>query len=348
MRRAGWLGGAVALGLLLAACGPDRKIVADPTEPPSATVGASPTTPGAPCDLTVGSQLRERTTVASGAVRVTVGTLPCRGVGVWVGRFSLDGDPAEDPRSSFAGTYTGSRPLTLRLPAIGNPCTASAVYFTVDGMASSDTQAQQAAASRARSDLHSWPADLVSAVPGGAILRGRPSVVLAGSVTGDPTACNPGEHVSTPIAAIKDCWLAGTTTPSGTVTPSGPAPPSAMNGGPSEDPRTRFTKVSCTAKHTHEVYWAESLSPQRYAAEEPGAKVAAATWARDRAASVCGTRSRAVVLAKGVDLDEVALEYQWPSTLTYPPSATSSWNRAQVVCLARWKDGKASDHRILG
>ena len=291
------------------------------------------------CDLTFGSQLRERTTVdAEGKVSITAGELPCASVGVWVGRFSLDEDPSTDPAPSFVGSYTG-RALAARLSAVAQPCGAGAVFFAVDATEAEAKPAALTDSRLARGDLSRWPANRSAVVPGGAILAGRGSVVLVGAVTGDPASCSPGNHVSTPIAAVRDCWL-GAAGPSGT--PSG-----TPSGDPAGDPDTRFTKVSCDAPHTHEVYWVETLDPKRYLADADDAPMAASTWARKRADTVCATKRDTINLTHDVSEKDIFLEFQWPSTLSYPPTATSSWARAQVVCLARWIDGEPSSRHLL-
>ena len=128
-----------------------------------------------------------------------------------------------------------------------------------------------------------------------------------------------------------DCWLAS----------------AGKAGSLVNDPDTRFTKVSCNAPHTHEVYWVETLSPARYLEQRDGAGAPASTWARKRADTLCATKRTAVSLAHDVSPKDIFLEFQWPSTLSYPPSPPTAWNQAQVVCLARWKDGKPSDRHLL-
>jgi hypothetical protein len=217
------------------------------------------------------------------------------------------------------------------------------VYFSVDGSGSKHPTAQQAAAASARADLHDWPADRSATVPTATILRGHPSVVLAGTVSGDPSGCTAGEQVSTPVAKVGDCWLALTDPPA----PSPAAKPGPSTAAALDDTGTRFAEISCNARHTHEVYWAEALDPQTYLAAGGPGEQAASAWAKQRAADVCGKRQSAVSLAHDVTGKDILLEYQWPSALTWPPTATSSWTRAQVVCLAQWKDGKPSDRHLL-
>jgi hypothetical protein len=266
-------------------------------------------------------------------------------VGIWTSAFALDQDPAADTSPTFVATYTGSSAVSVRLPAAASTCSAAAVFFAVDGLSAADRAViQQSAAVQARADLRLWPVNATASVPGVAILKGHASTVLAGTVTGDPSACSAGEHVSTPVAAVDDCWLARAE--AGKPTPSG----SAL---PAEDTSARFTKVSCDAQHTYEIYWAESLLPQRYVADtgavaggSPG-KVPAAIWARQLAGSVCGARSAKIAYAHDVTAKDVFLEYQWPSKLSWPLATPTAWSRAQVVCLARWKDGKPSDRHLL-
>ena len=294
--------------------------------------------PGSGCDVAFGSQLRERTTVdATGKVSILGGELPCSSLGVWLGRFSLDEDPSTDPAPTFVGSYTG-RALAARLAAIGQPCGAGAVFFALDATSADARPAALTAARLARGDLSRWPADRAAVVPGGAILAGHGSVVLVGAVTGDPAGCSPGNHVSTPIAAVRDCWLG---------VDGSPAAVGAPAADPTTEPDTPFTKVSCDAPHTHEVYWVENLDPKRYLADTDDARIAASTWARKRAETVCAARRGGIALAHDVAEKDIFLELQWPSTLTYPPTTTTSWSRAQVVCLARWKDGKPSSRHLL-
>ena len=296
-------------------------------EVPTGTATAGPTS-AQPCTVTVGSQLRERTTVtAAGAVSLLAGQLPCRSVGVWVSSFALDGAPAADPTPRFAGLYTGVRGLSARLPSIGPPCSAAAVYFSVDADDARDTSAAATAATAIRSDLAYWPAGQAPTVPAGAILAGRTSGVLAAAVTGDPSRCSPGESVATPTAAAGDCWLA---TAGGT---------GAAGGG--------FRATTCGAPHTHEVYWAEGLTPEQYLAQTRGGTETASTWARRHANDVCVARRGALRLAADVRPSDVFLELLWPSTLEYPPTGPAGWSRAQVVCLVCWQDGRASDRHLL-
>jgi len=299
----------------------------------AATAGLTGTTGGVgststrPCTQTVGSQLRERTTVGSGgAVAVLAGALDCRAVGIWTSTFTLDQDAAADPTPRFVGLYTGSRPITARVPAVTGPCSASAVYFAVDADGADDTASAARAAGAIRVDLATWPAGRTATVPASSILAGRASGVLAGTVTGDPSRCSPGENIATPQAAVGDCWLA--------------APDPGSGSG--------FRRSGCTAAHTHEVYWAESLTPQAYEQQTKGRTEPASAWARQRAVEVCQARRGSLRLAPGVRAADVALELLWPSGLEYPPATgTSAWSRAQVVCLARWQDGKAATRRIL-
>jgi hypothetical protein len=62
---------------------------------------------------------------------------------------------------------------------------------------------------------------------------------------------------------------------------------------------------------------------------------------------VCLARRSSLRLASGVRLDDVFLELLWPSSLEYPPAGATGWSKAQVVCLARWKDGSTSDRHLL-
>jgi hypothetical protein len=336
MRRTAWLALLPVIALLLATgCRSPRAVTADPGSDPSSAAdpsAGSPTSAGSSgCDLSVGATLRERTVVdATGKVTMIAGDLPCRTIGIWTSRFNLDEDPTTDPAPTFVGSYTG-RALISRLAPGNASCTAGALFFALDATQAAARTSAVTAARLARNDLARWPADRTPLVPGGAILAGRGSVVLVGTVMGDPTMCSPGGHVSHPLAAVRDCWLAGVGTP----------------GGPVNDPDTRFTKVSCDAPHTHEVYWVETLSPTRYLAEAKRAAIPASTWARKRAETLCSTERTAVSLAHDVSAKAIFLEFQWPSTLRYPPSPPTAWSQAQVVCLARWKDGKPSDRHLL-
>jgi hypothetical protein len=355
-RRTGLLAGLVALALLTAsACSTaagDETVTAGSspratplTNPPAAaSAGVEPDPqPASPssttCSDDVGAQLRERTTVAaSGLVTVLGGSLPCAAVGVWAGRFSLDSDPALDPAPQFGTAYTGSRPLAVRLPATTGRCTASAVFFTVDASTGGEASrgAVTRAASQVRTDLRGWPTGSIRVVPGGSILRGRSSTVLAATVVGDPSACTPGESVSIPVAAVGDCWTAlpqaaGTASSTATVA----------------DDATRFRRTTCGEAHTHEVYWAESLTPKKYLATGKPAGLGAAAWARRRAGELCAERSTSIELADDVTRADIYLEYLWPGALSYPPRPATAWAKAQVVCLARWKDAHASTRHLL-
>lgn len=325
--------------------------------PPSATTGGSATgsttaggsagTPpaasgspgGSTCVDAVGAQLRERTTVTStGLVTLLAGGLPCPGVGVWAGTFTLDADPALDPTPRFGARYTGERQLAIRLPAPAGRCGASAVFFSLDADGAGDAGAAALAAASVRADLAGWPPGAADLVPGGVILRGRSSAVLAASVVGDPSRCSPGESVSSPVAAAGDCWTAlPSDRPAGAGTPAAGADGSA----------TRFRRTTCGEPHTHEVYWAEGLTTAQYLATGKPARLGAAAWARKRADSVCATRGTSIDLTHDVRRSDLFLEYLWPATLTYPPAAGDAWSKAQVVCLARWQDGKASNRHIL-
>jgi hypothetical protein len=286
------------------------------------------------CVETVGALLRERTTVtASNLVTVLAGTLPCAGIGLWAVTFTLDGDPVLDPAPSFGARYSGTRQLSVRLPAVTGRCAASAVFFAVDAPAAGDVGTAAETAMRIRSDLSSWPENSRGRVPGGAILQGHSSAVLAASVVGDPSQCSPGESVSTPFATAGDCWAA--------VPATGRATPPAPDGS-----ATRFRRAACTAQHTHEVYWAESLTPRQYLDEAEPGRPGAAAWARRRAERTCAKRSGGIDLASDVVRTDVFVELLWPSTLSYPPSGTG-WSKAQIICLARWKDGASSPRQIL-
>lgn len=280
------------------------------------------------CQDAVGAMLRERTTVTTTSlVTVVAGALPCAGIGLWAATFALDGDPTVDPLPQFGARYTGARQLAVRLPSVAVRCTAAAVFFSPDADTSGEAQTAAATAARVRSDLGSWPADAKQLVPGGAILQGRSSPLLAASVVGDPSGCSPGESVASPIAAAGDCW---------TAVPAGAAASS-----------TRFRRTTCIEPHTHEVYWAAALRTEDYLAQGQPAGLGAAAWARSQAEKVCADRSDNVTLATGVDRARVFLELLWPATLSYPPTGTNGWSKAQLVCLARWKDGKASTQQLL-
>jgi hypothetical protein len=277
-----------------------------------------------PCTATIGSVLRERTTVTSaGAVTVLAGALPCRGVGVWLSSFTLNEDPAADPTPRYVGGYTGAAALSARLPSVGGSCTASAVFFSLAAQDKDDTSAAGNTAAQARSDLAYWPSGQSAIVPAGAILQGRTSVLLAASVSGDPARCSLGEDVATPVAAVKDCWISVPGT-------SG----------------SSFRKTSCNAQHTHEVYWAESLLPQQYAAQALAQGISPSAWAHKRADDVCVAKRDTIALTHDVRQSDIALEFLWPSGLAYPPTG-AGWAHSQVVCLARWKDGKPSDRHLL-
>jgi hypothetical protein len=344
---------AVAMLLVLTGCRSPGAVTADSSPASSGSPGpstGSTTVPGpataAGCDLAFGSQLRERTTVdAAGRVSILAGDLPCASLGVWLARFSLDEDPSTDPAPAFVGGYTG-KALAARIAVTAQPCAAGAVFFAVDATRADATAAALTAARLARGDLSHWPADRAAVVPGGAILAGRGSVVLVGTVTGDPSGCTPGNHVSTPIAAVRDCWLGVDGSPAATGTPAAGTSAGAP-ADPTSEPDTPFTKVSCDAPHTHEVYWVENLDPKRYLADTEDTGTAASTWARKRAETVCAAKGGSVDLAHDVAGKDIFLEFQWPSTLTYSPATTATWSRAQVVCLARWKDGKPSSRHLL-
>lgn len=300
------------------------------------TTASSATT----CLEAVGAQLRERTTVGrNGLVTILGGALPCRSVGIWAARFLLESDPALDSPPQFGAAYTGARQLAVRLPVTSARCTAAAVFFAVDADDQQDAIAAARTAVQVRADLASWPAGATALVPGGGILRGRSSAVLAATVVGDPAACSPGESVSSPFAAVGDCW---TSLPDAPGSASTSATASAAAGD-----STRFRRTTCTEQHTHEVYWAEALTTQQFLAEGQPAGLGAAAWARKRAGEVCVTRSTALTLDDDVKRADVFLEYLWPATLAYPPSGSAGWSKAQVVCLARWTDGRTSTRRIL-
>ncbi|MDQ1286882.1 MAG: hypothetical protein QG622_447 [Actinomycetota bacterium] len=308
--------------------------------PAMAEVMASTTT--AICSESIGATLRERTTVTtSNLVTVLPGGLPCSGgIGLWAATFTLDGDPALDLVPQFGARYTGAQQLAVRLPAVTGHCAAAAVFFAVDAPAVVPAGAAAGTASRVREDLAGWPADSRGLVPGGGILQGRSSAVLAGSVVGNPSECSPGESVSSPVAAVNDCWTAVPATGAG-----GAVSPAAAG---TVDSATRFRRATCTAPHTHEVYWAENLAPAQYLADGgPGEAGAAAAWARLRAEKACARRSSVVDLAGDVNRTEVFLELLWPSTLSYPPPSATGWAKAQIVCLARWKNGTSSVRQIL-
>jgi hypothetical protein len=314
--------------------------------PPPGSAGPGPTpaddtpssgTGGQACPEATGAQLRERTTVgATGLVTLVGGALPCSGVAVWAARFSLDSDPSLDPTPQFGATYTGASQLAVRLPATTGRCTASAVFFTRDAADASAKEAAARTATEVRGELADWPEGSTAVVPGGTILKGRASAVLAATVVGDPTGCSPGNAVSIPLAAVGDCWTAlpstnGTGTPTGTVA----------------DGATRFRRTTCGEPHTHEVYWAEGLTTTTYLAAGKPAGLGAAAWARRHAGEVCSEKSTTLELADDVTRADLYLEYLWPGALTYPPATATSWSKAQVVCLARWQDAKASSRHLL-
>jgi hypothetical protein len=308
----------------------------------AATAGLTGETPGSPssapaCTVTVGAQLRERTTVtAAGAVMMLAGSMPCRAVGVWVSSFALDGDAAADPTPQFAGPYTGTRQLAAKLPPVGSSCSAAAVYFSAEANDAQQTGLAAKAALAVRTDLIYWPAGQRATVPGAMILQGRPSGVLAAAVGGDPARCSPGPSLASPTAALGDCWLAAPAA-AGIPAAGSPGTASAQSG---------FRKTTCGAQHTHEVYWVEGVTPQDYLQHRASPAESASSWARRRANEVCVARRSALRLAADVSTADVFLELLWPSTLDYPP-AGAGWSKAQIVCLVRWKDGKPSDRHIL-
>jgi len=324
-----------------------------PTEPDTGTpdtgtpgtgtagTGTAGTGTAGACAAVVGAQLRERTTVgATGLATVLAGALPCASVGVWAARFTLDSDPTLDPAPQFGARYTGARPLAVRIPAASGRCTAAAVFFTtVDTADSTGRDAASRAAAEVRAQLSNWPASSTGVVPGGDILRGRTSAVLAATVVGNPADCSPGESVSSPAAAVDDCWTALPS--SGSLTAAATASASASDGA------TRFRRTTCGEPHTHEVYWAETLTPREYLEEGKPAGLGAAVWARKRADAECGRRSTGLALAHDVARGDIFLEFLWPATLSYPPTGSGGWSKAQIVCLARWQDGKASDRHLL-
>jgi hypothetical protein len=248
------------------------------------------------------------------------GALPCRSVGVWVSTFTLDEDAATDPTPRFVAAYTGAAALTAKLPAVTGRCAAAAVYFSVDAAEAAQTSAAASAAAAVRGDLAYWPASTGPTVPGAPILAGRASGVLAATVVGDPSRCSPGESVATPFAAVGDCWL-------------------AAGAG--------FRTTTCGVQHTHEVYWVESLTTKAYLAQNPTQQVSASAWARQRAGEVCAARRSSLNLAHDVTMADVYLEYLWPSALDYPPTGPAGWSKAQIVCLARWQDGRPSSRHLL-
>lgn len=350
------LGAVLALGLMaVAGCSPAASDPRDhtsasphPSALPSDGASAGPPVSSSPdgsasaaaCPVTVGAQLRERTTVGkSGLVTVLPGTLPCASVGLWISRFTLDSDPTLDPAPQFGARYTGARQLAVRIPPVTGRCAAAAVFFTVDADDASDGTAASRAADDVRDQLAAWPAASTGVVPGGGILRGRASPVLAGTVVGDPAACSPGESVSSPVAAAGDCWTA---LPDAGASPSPSATAAAVADG-----ATRFRRTTCGEAHTHEVYWAASLTTAQYLAEGRSAGLAAAAWARKRADSECARRSTDLDLAHDVTRGDIFLEFLWPATLSYPPTGPTGWSKAQIVCLARWQDGRASNRHLL-
>jgi hypothetical protein len=285
------------------------------------------------CALALGPLLRERTTVtAAGVVTVLPGPLPCPAVGVWTGTFVLDEDGAGDPAPRFAGRYTGAAALTARLPAAGGRCGAAAVFFSVEAGDAARTAEAGTARQAVRTDLAYWPTGQSATVPAGVILQGRASTVLAATVAGDPSRCSPGESVATPFAAVGDCWLPGRSSGGGASEPAG---------------GTGFRKTVCTGAHTHEVYWAETLTPQNYRAQTQGQNVSASAWAHKRASDVCAARGAGLRLADDVRSTDVFLELLWPSSLSYPPGGASGWSKAQIVCLVRWKDSRSSAQQLL-
>ena len=319
----------IAATLLLAACRPAGAVTAASDPGPASSVSSG----SAGCDLTFGVQLRERTVVAaSGRFSLYGGAMPCQRIGLWVARFGLDEDPVTDPAPTFVADYTG-QPLTAQMAVSQQPCAASALFFALDATGAADLSQAVTAARLARDDLAKWPAEGSPTVPGGSILAGHGSVILAGSVGGDPSSCSPGSTVSYPFANAGDCWLAS---PDPVPVPDAEA-----------EANIRFTKVSCNAQHTHEVYWVQALSPTEYVQDTKHHTLPASTWARERADAVCTAKGAAIELAHDVAPKDILLEFQWPSTLTYPPSPPTAWDRAQVVCLARWQDGKPSSRQLL-
>jgi hypothetical protein len=297
----------------------------------TSSTGSTGSTGGA-CAATVGPQLRERTTIGSqGLVTLLPGPLPCAGIGVWIARFTLDSDPALDPAPVFGARYTGQRPLAVRIPSTAGRCSAAAVFFTPDAV----TGTAATGATEVRTELARWPANSTAVVPGGPILRGQSSPVLAATIVGDPTGCSPGESVSTPVAVKGDCWTA--------LPPAGAtSTPTAVAQG-----ATRFRRTTCGDQHTHEVYWAEELTTKEYLAEGKVAGRTASVWARRRADLVCARRSTDLELTHDVARKDIFLELLWPATLTYPPPSAQGWAKAQVVCLVRWQDGKSSNRHLL-
>lgn len=311
-----------------------------PALPPDGSGASTPlsgsTGTSAPaCASLVGAQLRERTTVGTtGLVTVLNGSLPCPAIGLWAARFTLDSDPTLDPAPQFEARYTGARQLAVRIPPASGRCAASAVFFTVDADAASGQAAALRAAAEVRAQLASWPARSTGVVPGGGILRGRSSSVLAATVVGNPATCSPGESVSTPTAAVGDCWTAlpDSGSPAGTAVAAD---------------ATRFRRTTCGEPHTHEVYWAENLTAQGYLAGGKPAGLGAAAWARRRADAECARRSTHLELTRDVTRGDIFLEFLWPATLSYPPTGPTGWSKAQIVCLARWQDGRVSDRHLL-
>jgi hypothetical protein len=321
----------------------DAKRSGTPSAPAGATAGLTdtpePSDQARPCTVTVGSELRERTTTTgNGEVTVLPGTLSCRSVGLWVSDFALDQVSGTDPVPRFVGAYTGEERLTARLPRVGGGCAAAAVFFAVDALREADADRAVEVSAAVRSDLGSWPADRTATVPAASILQGRPSAVLVASVVGDPGTCSPEENVETPFAQVGDCWLAAHEASSST--PSATAVQAAAEGA-------GFRQTACSGLHTHEVYWAESIEPDQYRQDTGGQEPAASAWARQRATEVCSEQRHVIRYATGVHAADVFLELLWPSGLTYPPGETSDWSKAQIVCLARWADGRTSDRALL-
>jgi len=342
------LGLSLALSLALAGCSgtPQVSGIGARSSAPARSVALTGpiTGTGGGCDRTTGSQLRERTTVdAAGAVTVLAGALACPGVGVWVSTFALDEDAAADPAPRFVGAYTGSAVLSAQLPGTPARCTASAVWFD----ATATTASRAPAAADVRVDLAGWPADRAPTVPAAAILRGRPSPVLVARVSGDPAKCSPGQNVATPVAAVGDCWLASSAPPA--PSSSSARPSAGPSAGPSASvaglQATGFRATACSEPHSHEVFWAENLDPKAYQQQSAKQPQSAAAWARGRAQQVCQERRGSLRLAAGNRAADAQLEVLWPADLQAPTAA--GWPKAQVVCLARWRDGRTTATRLL-
>lgn len=140
--------------------------------------------------------------------------------------------------------------------------------------------------------------------------------------TPDPSGTGPADEVTTPTAAVKDCWRRG-------------------------DGRVEFVKAACTSGHTAEVYAVRNLAFADYAAAKHPAKETPDVWVNRMGQVLCPKKYTPKLLAKGVKDADVAFSYVVPKGLG-PTADGDGWDdHPQIVCLVELDHDRMTPRRLL-